>query len=149
MTTTVRHLMTMKHDDLWTVDEACSVFDALKLMAEKDIGSVVVTREDGICGIMSERDYARKVILEGKASRTTPVAEIMTGEVLAVRPEQTLEECMGLMTNKRTRHLLVREDDQVLGIISIGDVVKAIISDQEFLLEQLESYIMGPGVGAR
>jgi CBS domain-containing protein len=119
------------------------VYDALKLMAEKNIGAVLVMDANRIVGILSERDYARKVILHGKSSKDTPVQEIMTQRVVYVRPEQTAEECMALMTDKRVRHLPVLEDDQVVGVISIGDVVKNIISEQEFIIEQLERYISG------
>ena len=104
---------------------------------------VLVMDADRLVGILSERDYARKVILRGKASRDTSVGEIMTRRVVYVRPEQTAEECMALMTDKRVRHLPVLEDDRVVGVISIGDVVKNIISEQEFLIEQLERYISG------
>jgi CBS domain-containing protein len=119
------------------------VYDALKLMADKNVGAVLVMDADRLVGILSERDYARKVILHGKSSKDTPIREIMTQRVVYVRPEQTAEECMALMTDKRVRHLPVLEDDQVVGVISIGDVVKSIISEQEFIIEQLERYISG------
>ncbi len=140
---TVKQLLDEKGREVWTVRPDSTVFDALKLMADKNIGAVVVTDDEGICGIMSERDYARKVILRGRSSRTTPVSEIMTERVLVVRPDQTVEECMALMTRKRLRHLPVVEDGKLVGIISIGDVVKAILSEQEFMIDQLETYIMG------
>jgi CBS domain-containing protein len=119
------------------------VYDALKLMADKNVGAVLVMDADCLVGILSERDYARKVILHGKSSKETPVREIMTGRVVYVRPEQTTEECMALMTDKRVRHLPVLEDEKVIGVISIGDVVKSIISEQGFIIEQLERYISG------
>jgi CBS domain-containing protein len=120
-----------------------TVYDALKLMAEKNLGAVLVMEGDRLAGILSERDYARKVILHGKSSRDTLVREIMSERVVCVVPEQPAEECMALMTDKRVRHLPVLEGDQVIGVISIGDVVKAIISEQEFMIEQLEHYITG------
>jgi CBS domain-containing protein len=119
------------------------VYDALELMADKNVGAVLVIDADRLVGILSERDYARKVILHGKSSKDTPIREIMTQRVVYVRPEQTTEECMALMTDKRVRHLPVLEDDQVVGVISIGDVVKSIISEQGFIIDQLERYISG------
>jgi CBS domain-containing protein len=112
-------------------------------MADKDIGAVLVLEAGRIAGIFSERDYARKIILKGKASRETPVRDIMTSHVLYVRPEQTVADCMALMTNKHIRHLPVLAGDELIGLISIGDVVKAIIDEQEFMIEQLEKYITG------
>lgn len=140
---TVRDILRSKGQDAWSISCDATVYDALKLMAEKNIGAVLVM--DGGCleGILSERDYARKVILQGKTAEETPVGEIMTERVVYVRPEQRTEECMALMTDKRVRHLPVLENDQVIGVISIGDVVKAIISHQEFIIEQLEHYITG------
>jgi CBS domain-containing protein len=119
------------------------VFEALSLMAEKGIGALLVFEEHVLVGIFSERDYARKVILMGRSSRNTAVGEIMTKKVLVVHPNQTMDDCMALMTDKHIRHLPVIEDDCVIGIISIGDVVKEIISDQEFVIGQIENYITG------
>jgi CBS domain-containing protein len=113
------------------------------LMAIKEIGSLLVIEGEKLVGIISERDYARKVVLKEKTSMDTPVKEIMTQKVVYLRPEQTIQECMALMTDKRIRHLPVLENDRLVGIISIGDVVKAIISQQEFMIEQLERYIEG------
>ena len=110
-------------------------------MAEKEIGAVVVIEDGHLVGIFSERDYARKVVLQGKASKDTPVREIMTEKVVCVRPEQTIEDCMGLMTDRRVRHLPVLEHKKVIGVISIGDVVKEMLSEKEFVIKQLESYI--------
>jgi CBS domain-containing protein len=140
---TVRELLRAKGYDIWSVAPDASVYDALKLMADKNVGAVLVTDAGNLVGILSERDYARKVILKGKTSKDTPVREIMTEKVVYVRPDQTTDECMALMTNKRVRHLPVIEDDRLIGIISIGDVVKAIMSHQEFMIEQLENYITG------
>jgi len=119
------------------------VYDALKLMADKEIGALLVLEGGRLVGVISERDYARKVILKGKSSLDTPVKEIMTQDFVWVRPEQTVEECMGLVTEKRIRHLPVLVDDQVVGIISIGDLVKAVIDEKDFTIKQLESYITG------
>ena len=140
---TVGQLLRAKGHDVWSVSPGASVYEALELMAEKNIGAVLVVDQGRLVGIMSERDYARKVILKGRFSRDTPVRNIMTERVVYVRPEQTLGQCMALMTEKRIRHLPVMANDQLIGVISIGDVVKAIISDQEFIIEQLESYITG------
>jgi CBS domain-containing protein len=143
MMKTVRQLLQAKGYDIWSVAPDDSVYDALKLMADKNVGAVLVTEAGNLVGILSERDYARKVILKGRTSKDTPVREIMTEKVVYVRPDQTTEECMALMTDKRVRHLPVVENDQLIGIISIGDVVKAIMSHQEFMIEQLENYITG------
>lgn len=141
--TTVRQLLQAKEGALWSVSPDTTVYDALKLMADKNIGALLVLEGSALVGIFSERDYARKVILKGKTSKETFVKEIMTPDVLYVRPNQSIEECMALMTNKRVRHLPVLEENKVLGVISIGDVVKAIISEQEFTIHQLENYITG------
>lgn len=146
--TTVRQLLATKGQDAWSVHPDTTVFDALKLMADKNIGAVIVLTGGELCGVLSERDYARKVVLEGKASISTPVSEIMTNPVLIVNPEQTIDKCMALMTDKRLRHLPVVENDQVVGMVSIGDVVKTVIADQEFMLDQLETYITGPTLNA-
>jgi CBS domain-containing protein len=140
---TVRQLLNKKGTHVVSVSPETSVYDAIKTMAEHEIGALVVLEKGRLVGIVSERDYARKVILKGKSSRETPVAEIMTREVVTVRPETSIEKCMQLMTKERVRHLPVCEGDKLVGIISIGDVVKAIISQQEFMIEQLEGYISG------
>ena len=118
-------------------------YEALELMATKDIGAVVVVEKERPVGIFSERDYARKVILKGKTSKNTRVSELMSKPVLFVRPDQTIEECMALMTEKHVRHLPVMENDKLIGIVSIGDAVKAIIAEQQFTIHQLEQYITG------
>ena len=140
---TVRDILRTKGNQIWSVSPDVTVFSALELMAEKNIGALVVTDGENLAGIFSERDYARKVILKGKASKETSVREIMTSEVTTVRPSQSVDECMALMTDKRIRHLPVFEGDKLVGLISIGDVVKAIISEREFTIKQLESYITG------
>jgi len=140
---TVRQLLESKGRDVWSIDPGGTVFEAIKLMAEKRIGALLVMRGEKLVGIVSERDYARKVILQGKSSDGTPVEEIMTASVLCAHSGQTVEECMALMTDKRIRHLPVVHDDQVEGMISIGDLVKSIIAEQKFVIEQLEHYISG------
>jgi CBS domain-containing protein len=143
MTTTVKQLLSRKGDEICSTHSGASVFEALKIMAEKGIGALLVFDQNQLTGIISERDYARKVILKGKTSLDTTVGEIMTRKVLVVKPSQSLHDCMALMTEKRIRHLPVVEDDTVIGVISIGDVVKEIILEQEFVIDQLENYITG------
>lgn len=140
---TVRQLLERKGTDVWSVAPNDSVFKAIELMALRGIGALLVTDHDELVGIVSERDYARKVILKGRSSKETPVRDIMTAKVLYVAPERTLDECMALMTGKRIRHLPVMENRRLIGMISVGDVIKAIISHQEFIIEQLENYIKG------
>ena len=126
-----------------TITPSASVFDAVKLMAEKSIGALLVMEDLKIDGIITERDYARKIVLLGRSSKETPVREIMTSPVMYVRPDQTNEECMALMTDNRVRHLPVMDNGKLMGLISIGDLVKDIISEQKFIIDQLEHYIMG------
>jgi len=140
---TVRQILKNKGSQIWSTQPEATVYSALQLMAEKGIGALLVLADGKLVGIFSERDYARKVILHGKSSVETPVSEIMTPGVITVKLDQTIGECMTLMTEKRFRHLPVVEGDRVMGVISIGDVVKAIISDQEFMIKQLEIYISG------
>ena len=140
---TVRDMLKTKGFEVWSVTPDTTVYDALELMAEKNIGAVLVMEAGKVVGILSERDYARKIILLGKASADTPAKEIMTSRVMCVRPQETAEQCMALMTEKKIRHLPVLEDDRLVGIISIGDVVKATIAQKEFIIEQLEEYIRG------
>ncbi len=139
----VRDILQEKGREVWRVSPQTSVFDALKLMADRNIGALLVLEGEKLAGIFSERDYARKVILKGKASKDTAVAEIMTAVVVTVGSSQTVEECMELMTANRIRHLPVLDGEDLAGVISIGDVVKAIISDREFTIKQLENYITG------
>jgi len=126
-----------------TISPAASAHDAVMLMAEKNIGALLVSEEAKIVGIVSERDYARKLALKGRSSKETPVRDIMTSPVMFVRASQTNEECMALMTDNRLRHLPVMDGDKLIGLISIGDLVKDIISEQKFIIEQLEHYIAG------
>ena len=142
---TVRDVLKTKGSDIASVRPETTVYDALKLMAEKNIGAVLVLDGERPVGIFSERDYARQVILKGKTSKDTAVHEVMTSRVVFVRPEQNIEECMALMTAKRCRHLPVLEEGKLAGILSIGDVVKAVISEKEFQISQLENYIASGG----
>jgi len=138
---TVQKLLEGKATRLLSISPDASVFDALELMAEKDVGALVVMEGERLVGIFSERDYARKVVLFGKFSKETAVREIMTPKVLCVRPDQTVDECMVLMTENRVRHLPVLEGSKVIGVISIGDVVKELLSEQQVIISQLETYI--------
>ena len=140
---TVQSLLEKKGSQIWSIGPDASVFEAISMMAEKGIGAVLVMEDGRLCGILSERDYARKVILAGKSSRQTPVRDIMTRSVLCARLEQTVEQCLALMTDKRIRHLPVADDGNVIGLVSIGDLVKEIIAEQQFIIEQLEHYIAG------
>jgi CBS domain-containing protein len=139
--TTVRQLLKEKGQDVWSAGPDDTVFDAIQEMARRDVGALVVIRDDKPVGMFTERDYARDVILKGKSSPNTKIQEVMTSRVICVRPEQTVEECMAVMTDKHIRHLPVLEDEKLAGMISIGDLVKNIIADQKFTIEQLESYI--------
>lgn len=137
----VRDILARKGGQIWSVPPDATVFATLELMADKDIGAVLVMSGGKPIGIFSERDYARQVILKGKASKDTPVREVMTTRVVYVTADQTVDNCMALMTDKRVRHLPVLDGERVIGIVSIGDVVKAVISEKQFLIEQLEKYI--------
>lgn len=141
--TTVRQLLQQKGHEVSIIRPDQTVFDALRLMADANIGSLLVMENGKLIGVISERLYARKVALKGKTSPTTAVKDIMETEVVYVRPEQSIEECMALMTAKRVRHLPVLDGEKVVGIISIGDLVKSIIGDQKFVIEQLEHYVHG------
>ena len=139
----VGDILQVKGHAAWSIEPTATVFEALQLMAEKNVGALLVLENGRLEGIFSERDYARKIILKGKSSRDTSVRYIMTERVISVTPEQTLAECMALMTHHRVRHLPVIDAGQVVGVISIGDVVKAIMTQQEFTIQQLEKYITG------
>jgi len=138
---TVEQMLESKTHRLLSISPDATVYDALQTMAEHEVGALVVLDGERLAGIFSERDYARKVILFGKSSKETLVREIMTDKVLCVRPDQTVDQCMALMTDKRVRHLPVLDHKKVIGVISIGDVVKEVISEQRFMIEQLENYI--------
>jgi CBS domain-containing protein len=137
----VRQILEAKGYDVWAVRPDTTIYEALQLLAEKGIGAVLVMENDELVGIFSERDYARKVVLEGKSSRHTPVQDGMTDRVIYVRPDQSVEACMALMTKHHIRHLPVLEGDRVVGVISIGDVVKSVISQQANTIHHLETYI--------
>ena len=140
---TVRSLLQAKGHAVWSITPDASVYEALKLMADKNVGALLVLEDGELVGIISERDYARKVALRAKTSHNTFVQDIMTPGVISVHPDQTVEECMALMTDKHIRHLPVVADGRLMGVISIGDVVKSIITEQGFMIEQLTSYIVG------
>lgn len=139
----VKHLLDRKGRHIISIKPSDTVLDALRLMGEKNIGSLAVIEDGELLGIMSERDYARKVIVKGRASDSTPVADIMTANVFTTTTSETVNDCMALMTEHKIRHLPVVEDNTVIGMISIGDLVEAIISDQQEEIEQLEHYISG------
>lgn len=139
----ITEILKTKGRDVWTVSPDSTVYDALQVMADKNVGALMVLERDKLVGVFSERDYARKIILKGKASKDTLVREIMSTELVWVHPDQTIGVCMDLMTNERIRHLPVLDEGRLVGVISIGDVVKAIISEQEFTIQQLEQYITG------
>ncbi len=142
--TTISQLLQNKGTAVWTVTPEATVFAALELLAEKNIGAVPVVENGRLVGIFSERDYARKVILHGRSSRHTPVRDVMTGEVFTIHPQEDMNRCMTLMTDKHIRHLpVLDQDEQLIGIISIGDVVKAIIAEQQVLIDHLQDYITG------
>jgi CBS domain-containing protein len=141
--TFVSEILDSKGHDFWFVNPDDTVFDAVKLMSEKSVGALLVMEGEKLVGIVTERDYARKVILEGKSSKQTPVRDVMTKRVLYVGPERTIEECMALITDKRARHLPVVENNRVIGVVSIGDLVKAIIAEQRIMIDQLQHYIAG------
>jgi len=137
----VKHLLESKGKEVYAVAPDAPVYDAIRQMAEKNVGALVVLKGSELVGIVSERDYARKVILKDRSSRDTPVGDIMTPTVVTVAPSATVDECMRLCTDGRLRHLPVRDGDRVVGVISIGDLVKAVISEQKQTINQLESYI--------
>lgn len=143
MQKTVGQLLEAKGLEVWTISPEASVLDALNLLADKNIGAVVVVQDDKVCGILSERDYARKIRLLDRDSRETSVREIMTPNVRTVMRSQDVFDCMEMMTDYRIRHLPVVEDDRLVGVVSVGDVVKAVMAEQAFLIEQLHQYITG------
>jgi CBS domain-containing protein len=139
--TTVRQLLEHKGHEIAVVDADATVFEAIALMAERNIGSLLVMQDESLVGIVTERDYARKVVLRGKASPTTPVREVMSAHVITVGPDETVEQCMTLMTDRRVRHLPVVEGTRLIGVISIGDLVQSIIGEQRSIIDHLEQYI--------
>ena len=141
--TTIWEVLERKGHEVHTIDPEATVFDALVTMAQKNIGALVVLEHGRVAGVLSERDYARKVILRGESSKEMTVRKIMSRGVICVAPERTVAECMGLMTDMRVRHLPVVAEEKLVGVISIGDVVKAVIAEKEFIIEQLEGYIRG------
>ena len=140
---TVSLLLKQKGREIWSVEPDQSVYEAIEEMANKGVGALVVISDGKLVGILSERDYARKVILKGRSSKETQVKEIMTRPVFSVTPEQTVDQCMAVMTDKRIRHLPIMEEDKLVGIVSIGDLVKWIVSEQEETIQQLQHYIGG------
>jgi CBS domain-containing protein len=139
----VHHILDQKGHQVWSVHPGDTVYDAIKMMADKDVGALMVHDGSKIVGIVTERDYARNVFLKGRGSPQTLVGEIMGCNVVCVDPDKSIEECMAIMTARRVRHLPVIKDGELSGIVSIGDLVKGIISDREFVIEQLEHYIRG------
>ncbi len=141
---TVAQILASKPDrTVHTIAPAATVFEAVKLMAEKNVGALVVVEDGKVVGVVTERDYARKVALRARSSKDTPVRDVMTADVMYVPPGRTSEECMALMTENRFRHLPVLEQGRLVGLVSIGDLVKDVISEQKFIIEQLEHYIAG------
>jgi CBS domain-containing protein len=144
---TISEILNAKGGHVWTIAPGDTIFDAVRLMAEKGIGALLVMDGDKPVGLVTERDYARRVALEGRSSKTAAVREIMSSRVICVRPERTVDDCMALMTDKRVRHLPVLDHKQVVGIVSIGDLVKAVIAEQQFMIDQLHEYITGYHLG--
>ncbi len=138
-----RQLLEAKGSDVWSVHPDAAVYDAIEMMADKGVGALMVLDGGALVGVISERDYARKVILLGRSSKDTAVKEIMTARVIYARPDQTVEDCMGLMTDKRIRHLPIVDGEELLGVVSIGDLVKSMLAEQQFVIQQLEQYISG------
>lgn len=140
---TIKHVLDKKGHTVHGISQDASVFDALKAMAEHDIGSLVVSENHKLVGIITERHYSREIALKGRTSPATRVQDIMSMEVVCARPEQSVEECMAVMTGRALRHLPVLDHGQIVGIVSIGDMVKSVIEDQKFIIEELEHYIHG------
>ena len=143
MTNTIRDILRYKGQEVWAISPDSSVYDAVEIMADKHVGALLVLSENTLVGVISERDYARKIILSGKSSRSTRVSEIMSSPVISADPSHVIDECMKTMTEKRIRHLPVVEDGIVIGVVSIGDLVRWIISTQDHTIQQLQNYIAG------
>lgn len=143
MKTKIKEILAVKGQNVWAISSQSTVFEAIEMMADKGVGALAVTLDEKLVGIVSERDYARKVILKGQSSRETSVKEIMTTDVICVSGEEKIDECMALMTEKHVRHLPVMDGEKLVGMISVGDLVKSIIEEQSFTIEQLEGYIRG------
>ena len=141
--TTVEHLLANKNTEIWSIAPDASVFEALEMMAEKNVSGLLIVENNALVGIFTERDYARKLILKGKFSKDTQVGDLMTRNVLYVGSKNTIDDCMQLMSEKRIRHLPVLDDGKLIGIVTIGDLVKQIISEQKSTISQLENYISG------
>lgn len=139
----ISDILSHKGHNVWSIPPETIVFDAIKMMADKNVGALLVTKDGKLAGILSERDYTRNVVLKGRSSKETTVREIISGRVISVTPDHTVEECMRLMTEHRIRHLPVLQGHQILGVISIGDLVNSIISSQNSAIQQLETYITG------
>ena len=142
---TAEDILRSKGNSVWSVEPGDTVLHALGVMAEHGIGAVLVLDDEKLVGILTERDYARKVVLAGRSSKDSPIRDVMTSHVVCVAPSRSIDECMGLMTEKRVRHLPVVDQKRVVGLVSIGDLVKATIADREFTIAQLQSYITGTG----
>jgi CBS domain-containing protein len=149
MKSTVKEFLGQKDRNVWTIDSDATVYDALVKMSKKGIGALVVLENGKLAGIFSERDYARKVVLYGKSSRESKVSEFMTKEITYVKPETTIEECMTLLSKKHIRHLPVMEGEDLVGVITIRDVLKKVIEDQQLTIQNLEDYIYGRAYGAQ
>ena len=143
MAAIVKDIIETKKKGVWTIEPTASVYDAISQMADKQIGALLVTENSSVIGIITERDYSRKVILQGRSSKNTLVSEIMTKQVIFIHPAQPMEECMALMTEEHIRHLPVLDRNRLIGMVSIGDVVKALISEKDFVIDQLTHYISG------
>jgi CBS domain-containing protein len=140
---TIREILKRKGQEIWSITPESTVYQAIEMMADKHVGALLVIAEDKLVGIISERDYARKVILKGKSSKETRVQEIMTGSVVSVEPQIPIDDCMRIMTEKRIRHIPVVENEKVIGIVSIGDLVNWIMSAQDHTIQQLQDYVSG------
>jgi CBS domain-containing protein len=137
----VNDILKVKGNDIWSIRSDATVYDALQMMAEKGVGALIVIDDGNIAGVISERDYARKVVLQGRSAKNTPIKDIMSANVVFAQLGQEVESCLALMTNKRIRHLPVMDGSDLVGVVSIGDLVNAIINEQQFMIEQLERYI--------